>query len=328
VASLALLAWNRASSVEADNASGQVHEMFVCLTWSAPLDTDCPTETKIEVAVEKMLDHRVFSKKSCDIQVSASMRQPSGGGWEADLSFTKNNGDALGYRSLQGKDASCTALMDPLSLVIALMVEATEAHATLHVPMVAPARDTVANANRVSANLSVSSGLLPTLGFGATVGFEASLADGWLPLRVDSTFWFPSSSERAAPSGSFWAWQAGLGLCPTVLSTATVEGKLCARVEGGAMRGEGSSLPRIETATKPYAELDAYAALSFPLFASLAGFIQAGVMVPWIRPSFVYVYYDGSGPPVEVHRPHAMIPFAGLGIELGAGRKLSDSTAQ
>ncbi len=304
---------------------GRGRETSVCLTWGARPSAGCPPAKKIEAAVEEILDHRVFSERSCDIRVGASLRPLSSGGWQADLGFTKSDGEALGDRSLQSKDAACAALTDPLSLVIALMVEDTEAQVTLHVPAPQPSPAAVANANRVSANLNVAWGLLPNLGFGATAGFEATVADGWLPLRLDSTFWFPSSSEPAGPGGSFWAWQGGLGLCPTVLA-ATVQGRVCGRVEAGAMRGQGSGLPRNETATKPYADVGVYAVLSFPLFSSLAGFVEIGVAAPWIRPRFVY--YDPNGFPVEVHRPHAVIPWGGIGIELGAGRMRSGSTVQ
>jgi len=311
----ALLASGRASGAE--QGAPAERETAVCLAWAPRPGAGCPTAKETETAVAEIVGHRLSSQPSCDIQVNGSMRRLDGGGWEADLSFVKSNGETLGDRTLQSQDARCAALKDPLSLVIALMVEGREAQATLHVPVTQPSQTSVAKSNVVSANLSVSSGLLPNLGFGATIGFGANLGR-WLPLRLDSTYWFPGSSEPAGPGGRFWAWQAGAGLCPAMMKTTTVQGALCAKVEGGAIRGTGLGLDYHESATKPYGAGEAYAMFSFPLFGTLAGFVQFGVAVPWLRPRFVYL--DASSSPVEIHRPHAAIVFGGFGVEFGSGR--------
>ncbi|HEX7500905.1 MAG TPA: hypothetical protein VF524_11470, partial [Polyangia bacterium] len=69
------------------------------------------------------------------------MRALEGGGWQADLSFAKSDGEALGDRKLQTPAAGCAALRDPVSLVIALMVEARAAEATLQVPAPEPSAE-------------------------------------------------------------------------------------------------------------------------------------------------------------------------------------------
>jgi hypothetical protein len=243
------------------------------------------------------------------------MRRLAGGGWEADLRFAKGNGEMLGSRTLQSQDAKCAALKDPVSLVIALMVEASEQQATLRVPAAPPSR---ADAILVSASMAASSGLLPSLAFGATAGFGARLGR-WLPLQMAGTVWLPRSSDSSGPGGEFWGWQAGAGLCPSVMTTSTVRAAVCVKVAAGAIHGTGLGLDYHHSATRPYGAAEAQAILSFPIVGALAGFVELGVAVPWLRPRFVY-HLDSTGASVEVHRPHAVIPIGGIGIELGGGR--------
>jgi hypothetical protein len=247
------------------------------------------------------------------------MRALEGGGWQADLSFAKGDGEALGDRNLQSRVAGCAALQDPVSLVIALMVEAREAEATLQVPAhESPAERTAA----MAASFRLSSGLLPDLGLGATVDVGWILA-GWLPLRFDSTYWFPGSAVQANRGGEFWAWVGGASACPTVFSSTWGEGAVCAGLQLGVIHGAGVGLQDSGSPTRPYGEAQARARLSIPLFWPLSGFIELGIAAPWMRPRFVYL--GAVDAPVEVYRPHAVVLFGGVGIELRATRGLQAS---
>jgi hypothetical protein len=233
-----------------------------------------------------------------------------GGAWQADLSFTKGNGEALGDRKLRSQAPGCAALKDPVSLVIALMVEAKDSGATLEVPSPVPATDPGA---AMAAGFVLSSGLLPSTGLGARVDVGWRFAR-WLPIQFDSTFWFPHSTILAGRGGEFWAWTAGAGVCPTVLASAYVAGTVCAGVEAGIIHGTGIGFPYVGSPTRPYGDVEVHARLSFPLWRPLAGFVQFGVAVPWVRPRFVYL--DESDTSVEVYRPGAVVLFGGIGIEM------------
>jgi hypothetical protein len=242
------------------------------------------------------------------------MRALEGGGWQADLSFAKSDGEALGDRRLQTPAAGCATLRDPVSLVIALMVEAREAEATLQVPAPEPSTERTAT---MAASFSVSSGLLPNLGFGATMDLGLNPA-GRLPLRFDSTYWFPDSTVQAGRGGGeFWAWVGGVGVCPTVISREVVEGTVCAGVQAGVVHGTGIGLHPTGSPTRPYGDIDARARLSFPLLRPLLGFVELGVAVPWMRPRFVYSDQSDNSS-VEVHRPSAVVFFGGIGVKLRA----------
>ncbi len=317
---LVLLAAGSAHGVE--DVPGE-QDPAVCIGWASRPGTGCPTVEETRIAIGEILGHHLSSGPPCNVEVGGTMRQLPDRAWEADLHFSKSDGVSLGDRILQSHDASCAALKGPVSLVIALMVEPEGTRTTLHMPAARPQPRSRKEGNRLSVNMSVSSGLLPTLAFGASAGLQTNLVP-WLPLRLDTTFWFPGRSEPAGPGGKFWAWQAGAGLCPAVMTTAAARGQVCAAVEAGAIHGTGLGLDYSSSATKPYGEGAAHALLVFPLFGPVMGFIDFGAAIPWLRPRFVYL--DRSGAPVEVHRPQAAIPFGGLGIAVGQGRETAVST--
>jgi hypothetical protein len=247
------------------------------------------------------------------------MRVLEDGVWQADLSFARSNGEALGDRRLLSQASSCAALKDPVSLVIALMVEARETETTMRLP--APSSSTQHGAT-MATSFSLSSGLLPNVGFGATIDVGWNLGR-WLPLHVDSTFWFPNAAVLAGQGGEFWAWAAGAGACPTLVTAANIAGTVCVGAQAGVIHGTGVGLQHTGSPTKPYGDAEARARVSFPRSGPLGVFVQLGVAVPFLRPRFVYL--DASSAPVEVYRPQAMILFGGIGMELRAGLETQSS---
>jgi hypothetical protein len=320
----ALPVWSRAGRADPGEPARQ--ERAACLSWAGTARSDCPTAEQTEAAVEAILGHRAFPAGACSIKMTGRTRALEGGGWQADLSFAKSDGEALGDRSLQSRTWRCAALKDPVALVIALMVEAGESEATLQLPAPMPPPESSSEpAVTMGAGASVSSGLLPNTGFGATVDF-GWMVGRWLPLRFASTYWFPDSAGRAGYGGQFWAWTGGAGVCPTLVSSTVVEGTLCADVQAGIIHGTGVGLPNAGSPTKPYGEAEVHVRLSFPLWSSLQAFVQLGAAVPWLRPRFVYL---DVGEPVYVHRPEALVWSGGVGVALRAsGRARASTTSQ
>jgi hypothetical protein len=265
--------------------------------------------------VEEILGQRVFGGASCDVRVEVSMRQLEHGGWEADLGFSKSDGQALGNRSLQSRDRSCAALKGPASLVIALMVEASEADATFQVPAAKPHASSSSDA--LSVSFDIASGLLPDVTYGATAAFGTELAR-WLPLQLSATFWFPKSHVESDLGGQFWAWQAGAGYCPTLLEANGLSGGVCVGVQAGAIHGTGVGFEFSGAPTKPYGDVEAMAHAEIRLFGSLHAQIGLGLAIPWLRPRFVY--FDDTDSTVEVHRPSAVVFLGNLGLAFRAAQ--------
>jgi hypothetical protein len=278
----------------------------------------------LETAVHETLGRsKPTSGRRCDVRIAGSLRAPEQGGWTISLHFTRQNGEVLGDRSLEIQDPACAAAKDPVSLVIALMVEGNVAeNIALHVRGSGARRDVVTSAETVrsmSAGASVSSGLLPTTAFGATMGF-ATGAIARVPLQLETTFWFPTEKAVRGPDGEFSSWVAGLGLCPTLFVFRRLGVQGCLRLVGGVIRGVGLGLDERKTTTRPWASVEAAAPLLVRLSRQIALYASVGVAGAWLRPRFVY--FDAQGVSVAVHEPRAWVPVAGIGFAFvtdGAG---------
>jgi len=280
-----------------------------CLAWKA--ETSCQSAAETERAVEEMLGRRIFQGPSCDLQIEASLRKAGVHGWEARLSFARENGIQLGVRTLRSPEAACKALKNPVSLVVALMAEDSESNSTLYVPEGPRPSQPTNHSLRISASVAGSQGLLPNGALGNSLGADVDLT-AWLSGRMDTTFWFPRSSTSAGPGGEFWAWHAGVAACPSLGRQPRLQASACLGFQMGVLRGSGIALPYRQSASKVYADADARAILSVPLGQTLALLVFVGAAVPWLRPGFVYL--NASGSPVDVHRPCTIVFLAGLGI--------------
>lgn len=294
-------------------------EMAVCLALESP--AGCPAAQQTEAAVEDILGRRVFTKDSCDIAVRGAVHRLERGGWEATLGFAKTSGEMLGDRSLQSTDASCRALEGPMALAISMMVEAGEAEVTLHVPTAPPMASSASD--RMSMGFVVSSGLLPSLGYGASAAYATRLRS-WLPVQWDATFWFPqATTDRNAMGGQFWAWHAGAAYCPTLLDGSIVSATACLGIEAGVIHGTGVGMPYAGSPTKPYGDVNVRGRLSAALIGPLEAWAEVGVGIPWVRAQFVYL--DAADASVPVHRPSAVVLFGTLGLALRASGRSTPS---
>lgn len=293
----------------------------VCLAWVPGTSRACPPVEEIEAAVRAMLRHPVPSPGTCPTRVTGSFHPDPGNGWRVDLHFASETGESLGNRSLEIRDAACSALKEPLSLIIALMLEGNAAdNGPLRLPKPpSPARgDGVAGGGMVSMSTgaAVSSGLLPDVGFGATLGVGSRAVAG-LPFRLDATFWFPTVKTMAGHGGQFWAVVGGLGFCPSFFQSRYLRAAVCLRMAAGFIHGSGLGLTEVGDATRPVGEGEATVTVAMRLSRQAAVYVSGGVAAPWLRSRFVYL-----APPndtrVEVHAPDTLIPLAALGLEFGA----------
>lgn len=291
-----------------------------CLAWNPDVAETCPTVEEVETAIREILGRPALAAPSCESRVTGSIRPDGLGGWRVGLHFMSPSGESLGERSLQLRDAPCSALKDSLSLVIALTVEeagSRGATTALRLPS-PPAPPSLATEPRppirVLVGAAASSGILPDVGFGASVAL-ASPALAGLPSRLGTTFWFPDS-QGTAPGGRFWAWVGSAGVCPSLLRARRFDLSGCFEVFAGAIRGVGLGLDQIEGATRPFGAGEVSAAVSVPISGRMSVYARVGVAVPWVRPRFIYV--DQSGTSVVAYQPSAAIPMAGLGVELGS----------
>jgi len=144
----------------------------------------------------------------------------------------------------------------------------------------------------------------------------ASRVVGGLPLRLDTTVWFPTANSMSRRGGQLWAWLGGVGSCPSLLRTRRFAASACLRVFAGAIHGVGLALDENWTATRPFAAGELSAAILVRISREVSISVSAGGAAPWVRPRFVYLDPDGRS--VLIHQPNALIPLAVLGIQFGS----------
>lgn len=324
------------ADVDQADLTGQSQELLMertaCLQWVAEAQSGCSTAEEVAASVESVLDRPVFVADNCDIHVRGSLAQSTDGGWRATLTFTTKDGQSLGMRHLEGSEADCASLRGPASLAIALMVEATDTLTPIpetvtpktemntplpciSVPITSVTRSGVSIdpspvQRRAYADLRGSYGLLPGASLGVSVGLNATLY-GTLPSRIETTLWLPKPTD-ARPGGRFWAWHAGVALCPSWNFSASVQVALCAGAQVGVIRAIGLGLDGTEAIQRPYGHAEARVVLSIPFGRALALAAHVAFAVPLLRAQFVY--YDPTGSEHDVHRPNPAIPMLGLGV--------------
>lgn len=299
------------AEAQAEEGKSQGRTTTACFEWNA--GRGCPSVLEAERAVEDVLGRQLFHGATCDLRIRASLEKGQGRGWQAELSFARQDGTSLGTRSLQSQAASCQALKNPISLVVALVVEDEEAQATLKLPVEPVMEERHPGRGRLFADVAGVHGLLPSNGLGNSLGADVRFLP-WFSTRIHTTFWLPQSSSSQGRGGQFWAWQAGLALCPSLGGTESWRAGVCLGTHLGILRGTGLGLAETQSATRMYGGADARALLAYPVTPSLALTAFLGIAVPWLRPRFIY--YDTTDTAAEIHRPHAIQLLAGLGVEL------------
>lgn len=305
----------------------------VCIAWERATSADCPAVEEVATAVRDTLGHRASSQAassgSCATRVTGAFRPDGAGGWGVELHFVGQTGESLGDRFLEIRDAPCSALKDPLALVIALMAEGKSSDSTaLVVPKPPASRSEAASRQMTAITMggALSSGLTAGVGGGATLGV-ASRAVADLPLRLETTFWFPTTRATSGPGGEFWAWLGAAGFCPSLFERKQLAVSACARLMAGVVRGVGRGLDENRADTRPLAAGAVGAHVALHVSRQAAVYLGVGVAAPWLRARFVY--RDPAGAAVSVHEPRSLIPLAELGIELGPSapaRAVSAST--
>lgn len=202
----------------------------------------CDRSEAVKAGVEAYLGRPVFGREpSLTIRVRVSSE--SGGAAVATVSQEDGSGRAWGERSVTGK--SCESLDEPLTLVVALMIDAGAGAATspssepkhaepepapppqrVVTPITVPTDDgpieTVPSLRNpraepghwaVYGSALTNMGLLPNAGFGVALDVRLKPSRFW-GLSLDAALLFPQRQAIEGGRLDFNLAHAGLGLCP------------------------------------------------------------------------------------------------------------------
>lgn len=286
------------------------------LTWSAP--SHCPDVASVRAKIRRHL------KSEPDIALEAHARvTPNAPGYTLELRWVRVDG-AQTERSLHAR--SCEALADGAALIIALAIEpdtaldtppqtpsrsdAMPSHGTPR-PDPEPAHDTSSGTeeplrilNRLGGFVDAASLPAPSLGLGASVGFEfgrwqVDVGALYLLPRTATTSAVPGAARVQLVSGAATGCFAVLG---TPLRLAP-----CIGIEAGVLLAEGEDLDVATSSASPWLAPSARLTLAYPFSRRLSAQLDVGLVIPLTRPRYLI---QGQ----QVHRPAPVALRAGVGI--------------
>jgi hypothetical protein len=302
----------------------------------------CIDAPALERAVERRLKHPVFAHGApASLRVAVTLGRSPSGGWSATLGLRSNAGAELGARELDTAAKHCSALDDPLVLVVALLVDSPEAReeaskaaettpatsASLPPKPTPPAghttaleipADTFAPREPWHVDLAASGatevGTLPGVALGGDLSLgvrpphfiELRLAGAVLPANVAHT-----SADRG---GRFWLALAGLSACLLEAERGPMRLTGCVSQRVGRLGAAGFGFRATERASELYYSLGATLAGTWWFAAPLGLRLALEANAPLARNA--YIALGPGGERRQIFRPSPVTGAALVGLAL------------
>jgi hypothetical protein len=272
---------------------------------------------------------------AADVLVEVQVKPRDGApGFAANLTLRAQSGNWLGARELQTDSARCSGLDEPLSLVLALMIDIPKdelpppaeqpadtpppAPRVLRVPAPPPpVRETVSKREPLRVELGVSGvitvGLLPDVALGARASVLVRPPQFW-PVEFGALMYRDAEATAADGGSEFEAAGADISVCPLLGDVGRVRVLGCVLQSLGRLRVSGFGFDENRKHSRFYALFGARARLSYPLTSWLAGRLSASAEVPATRDDFYFV--DAEGQRHRVFRSALVAGSGELGMEL------------
>lgn len=321
--------------------TGAAHgaEPEVSLHWTRLSGAEtCIDGRALAVRVEQRLRRAVFSTPASARRSIEGHIAPEKAGYLARISLADEGGNVLGTRELQGPSASCRAMDDELSLVIALLLEPVPLPApplpaprpppfggvaplapvvrldwgtsSIQSPPAAPSRMSV----RVDAGPVVSLGWLPSAAPGAFVR-AAVTPPRLFPLEVKGAL-FASQRTSSGDLGADLTMAYGLfTICPLAGQTSGFVWSGCAGGLAGSVHVGGFGFDQSLARDVPIGALTLEARVLRTLVSPVFVSVGLGLSVPLVRLD-VYFLEGGARREVFSGPPLAGTLEAALGLEL------------
>jgi hypothetical protein len=285
-------------------------------------DAGCLGATALSRAVEAYLKRPIFSSRNPEIRLDVRAEAAPPNGYRSVITIVRtDSGEVLGTRELMVEGTTCSALNEPLKLVVALMVDGEPGTlATRRTPDPAPRPaprkappEAVSRAFRAELAVLGQAVLLPQPGPGLALAF------GWdfsrfVGARAELGTFLPTVAQVAAPASADASLiYAGLGVCPGFDVDAQLELQGCALGLVASTRVMTSGMD--ENVERSSTMLGA----SFGLHGStrLAGNVRATASLRGLAfPSSPRFVYRLDGAQRELFRPGPFAALASLGLSV------------
>ena len=298
------------------------------LVWDGQVSPACDRSAELERNVAAYLGREAF-EPGAPLTIRIDVRRaPSDGALIADISKIGEDGKVIGVRTVTG-GGTCEALDDPLTLVVALMLDAPpeepqlasapapepskpeESSDTDSIPSDPSPEDTDQEPGfaLIGAGIGSSVGLLPFPNFGPRLQADLKPRGFWGISVVALALLGAHTDLPGSGAIDFRVIQAGAALCPLDTLRDRNWVALCGGLGVTWLEAEGSGLNphrrRTSVALSPSLELRAARQLFGPVL--LGGAL--GVSLPISRDRYVYRDVDGSS--------HLAFEVASPSLELG-----------
>jgi hypothetical protein len=312
------------------------------LSWvRLPGAESCIGARSLAQAVERRLNRRLLvSAAQADVSVEGRIeRTAQPDGWHAVVTISSGEGGALGTRELRSTAASCDAVNEELTLIIAVMIDpeaALSAGAPAQPPLsplVPPSAPPRVVVHRVlvpvpaprpappvpwRAGVEVgpitSLGLLPEPGAGLVIRGRIRPPGFW-SFQLGGILWLPSEAAQGGLGSRFTMAQGFLNACPIAGKALGIELAACAGVQIGAVRVGGFGFDLSDQHEQPVVNAHLEGRFTRRLVGPLGVSAGLGVLIPAIRDRFFYRERDQSRREVFRMSPVAGSLDAALGLE-------------
>lgn len=308
-----------------------------------PGGESCIATQALARSVEERLGRRVFvSAAEADVSVEGRIEK-HGAGWHSVITIRDGKGTLLGTRELDRPDGACSAMNEPLALVIAVMIDpeaklttsssppplpppaAPAAPAPLPAPapaVPAPAADAAPKPPtkepwrfQGDAVGTITSGVAPAVDAGGSIAGTLFLPNGVpIGLRGYGSLFLPTKATQDNASASFDLFYLGSAICPTLRRPAATL-MLCFGGHLGVLRSHPETQGRgIDDKTEIVWNGVSEGRVTIPLFAPLALTGGLSAVLPLLRPTFGYTRSDATGTRADLHKVSSFAVAADAGI--------------
>jgi hypothetical protein len=256
---LAVLALAGSTSAAAQDMSTTAAPRTAALSWvRLPGAEACPTTQAVAQAAETILGHAVFvSASSADLVIEGRVEPRAEGGFRATLAVDDAGGASLGERIVEAEGA-CGALLDPLSIVLAILVD-PDATLAERAEEPDPDPEVVIETRVVTERVEVpvlvqaprwrldvdlgavlSLGLTPFVAPGGHASFFLT-PPGFVPFGVHGVIVPWSRAELGGAFIDHLAFWAGVAICPLAIREGRFRFAACGGVDVGGVFVVGQS---------------------------------------------------------------------------------------
>ena len=287
---------------------------------------ECLDASVLAAAVEKGLHRTVFAPAArADLIIEVSLDRPTQGQWSAAVDLEDPHGSKLGHRELEIRAPQCSAMDEPLALVVSLMVDVTRKSVGIQTGFVQPRPQ---NATQFSQDDQESGpadvwrkrlyllgsariGQLPGVGHGMGVTGELGPARGWL-VGLGATIWMPAQVHSGSSGAKFWLGTAEASLCAAPAWHPRYEVSLCLGQQLGWLDSRAFGFDLNRTSTAMFYDLTFGVRTTWWATTSLCLHLGLGAGIPLFQDDLFATRSDGSR--VSLLARPGLVPLADFGL--------------